>query len=210
MSTAVVSLWHANYQPLANVVLPNWREYCRRHGYELYTHIGENGPGAIGFQKVRYLYDLLFTRRLVDLALVVDLDLVFTNLTRRIEEFADFSADYFVTKDTNGINNGAFIVRASAASRWLLEGMLAHHDKLTNEQDVLKLNEERLTKGMVQIVQHPAFNSLRYSLYPEWGDPTVIPGNWERGHFVLHLPGLQLDQRLTIMRDVLAGDAIVR
>ncbi len=210
MKTAVVSLYHDNYEPLAELVGPNWQEYCDRHGYELCVHKGVLGAGAIGFQKLRYLYDLMFVQKRIELALVVDLDLVFTNLTRRIEEFTDFSGDYFVTKDTNGINNGSFIIRASAWSRWLIETMISHHDKLTNEQDVLKLNEAILTKQFVKIVEHPAFNSLQYGLYPEWGDPSKIPGQWEQGHYVHHWPGLQLDRRLVLIKELLDSDKIVR
>ena len=211
MRTAVVSLYHQNYQSLHDLVLPNWREYTARHGYGLYVHCGEMGPGAIGFQKMRYVYDLMFVRREVDLALVVDLDLIFTNLTRRVEEFTDFSADYFVTKDTNGINNGSFIIRASAASHWLLSHMIEAHKTLTNEQDVLKINEPGLLQQrLITIVPHPAFNSLEYALYPEWGDPSVIPGQWQCGHFILHMPGCSLAQRLEMLGSAEIQGAIVR
>lgn len=210
MRTAVVSLYHENYAELARLVLPNWREYTTRHGYDLHVHCGEMGPGAIGFQKMRYLYDLMFVKRAIDMALVVDLDLVFTNLTRRVEEFTDFAADYFVTKDTNGINNGAFIIRASAASRWLIEVMIAHHDRLGNEQDVLKSNEAALVGRGVKIVSHPAFNSLPYKLYPEWGEPSIIPGNWKAGDFILHMPGCSLEKRLEMLGSAEIQGAIVR
>lgn len=211
MRTAVVSLYHENYQPLADLVLPNWREYTARHGYDLCVHCGEMGPGAIGFQKMRHLYDLMFVHRKVDVALVVDLDLIFTNMMQGIEPFTDFTADYFVTKDTNGINNGSFIIRASAASERLLSTIIGHHTVLTNEQDVLKQHEQELVnRWFVKIVPHPAFNSLGYVHYPEWGDPTKIAGNWEPGHFIHHWPGLQLDRRLELIGELLNSGKIVQ
>ncbi len=208
---ALLTLYHDNYQPLADVVLPRLQAYCDRHGYTLLAHRGQLGPGAIGFQKLRYLYGQLFGGDRFDLALVTDLDICITNETRRIEDFAAPypDHDYLVTKDVNGINNGSFIIRRTDWTCRLLEWMLTHHQSFTNEQDVLKQNEAALVAGRLKILPHPSINSLFYDLYPQYGDPVTIQGNWKPGDYLLHLPGIQLEQRLSLLTSSRVLDSII-
>ena len=135
MRIAFVIYYCANYQPLADVVLPRIQSYCNRHGYILIVQCDGYGDGAIGLQKMHFLRDLL-RKNAFEVALVTDLDIVITNHTRRIEDFFDNSGDYFVTKDINGINTGSFIIRNTIWSWGFIEYVIAAGG--TNEQDVMK------------------------------------------------------------------------
>lgn len=202
--TGVVTLYHPNYQPLADLVLPNLQEYCDKHGYTLLYHCGNYGGGQIGFQKMRYLRDLM--RGDLELALVVDLDVIITNLDKRFEDFISGDNDYFVTKDVNGINNGSFIIRKTDWSMHLLKFMLDHESGFTCEQNVLKTLEAQLVNHGLGILPHPSINSYLHpslgspfeSIYPEWRD-TTFPNVWRQGDFLLHLPGMNLEQRLHLL-----------
>ena len=211
MKIALLTLYFENYQPLADVVLPNWRSYCARHGYELIVHCGEYVRGCpIGFQKVGYAYERMFnTPNDLDAVAVLDLDLVITNPSVKIESFIDEVHDYFVTADVNGLNNGAFIVKKNEGGKQILQYILGNKHLCNNEQDMLKYHlDEPVLKDRLKIVPHPSFNSYWYDLYPEHGESAKISGIWEPGHFILHLPGLRLETRLELLSSDRAKAAI--
>jgi len=196
---ALVTFYHSNYATLADLVLPNMRAYCERHGYSFLPQCDGYGDGPIGFQKMRYLKELL-ARDAFDAALVTDLDVLITNPDRRIEEFFDDSGDYFVTKDVNGINNGSFIIRNTPWARGFVDFIISYGGP--NEQNVLKDNEGRFVEERLRIIPHPSINSYPHRLYPEWAD-TPFPNDWKEGDFLMHLPGKHLDERLQIFQGLL-------
>ncbi len=64
-------------------------------------------------------------------------------------------------------------------------------------------------KEKIKILPHPSINSLLYEEYaPTWGiigntdtslpKPTHEEGDWRRGCFICHLPGMTLERRLEI------------
>lgn len=199
----VVTLFHKNYQPLADLVIPNLQEYCDKHGYKLLYHCGNYGGGQIGFQKMRYLRDLM--KGDLELALVVDLDVIITNPDKRFEDFISGDNDYFVTKDVNGINNGSFIIRKTDWSMHLLKFMLDNEAGFTCEQNVLKTLEAQLVNRGLGILPHPSINSYLHDIYPEWIN-TPFPNVWKEGDFLLHLPGMELEKRLMIINGMKRGE----
>jgi hypothetical protein len=212
MKTALLTLYFDNYQPLADLVLPNWKQYCDRHGYELIAYRGEYMPGyPIGFQKVCYAYDQMFSDRGdIDVLLVLDLDLIITNHTVPVSAFLDENHDYFVTADVNGLNNGVFIIKKTQGAKEVLEYIVENKHHHRNEQDTLKFHlDEPVLQGRLKIVQHPSFNSYWYDLYPEQGDLTGQLGNWRPGHFILHLPGMDLNRRLQLLQSERARNIVV-
>jgi len=207
----LVTLYHSNYQLLADLVLPNLKEYCARHGYKLLAHCGNFGGGQIGFQKIRWVSKLM--EEGLELALVTDLDIVITNLSKKFEDFTDDDHDLFITEDVNGLNCGSFIMRKSEWSMELLEFILSECDtgRFTCEQNVLKHMVGRKDIGSLldrmKILPHPSINSYLHpsldlaigDVYPEWAS-TAFPNAWHEGDFLLHLPGMNLDQRMDLMR----------
>ncbi len=203
MKIGIVTLFHSNYSALSEFVLPNWNSYCEKHNYSLSYYIGSYGEGAIGFHKIRYLLDL-FEKQVLDLALVLDLDILITNQDKKIEDFIKGmdNYDYFVTKDINGINNGSFIIRNTEWSRSFLKFILSHSKILSNEQDVLKNNEGKLIGEKLKILDHPSLNDYLHDIYPQYKN-IPFPNNWNEDSFVLHLPGTKLEQRLQIFKEIL-------
>lgn len=215
MTIAVATIYHPNYQQLADAVMPNWQEYCGRHGYGLMVRcIPERGV-QIGFEKMMMVMDTLFRQPCPpDAMFVLDLDILITNLTCRVEDIVAVAPerDYFVPTGFNGLCNGSFVIRRTGAAREILEYVLRNPYGHDNEQNTLKLHldTEPVLKDRIQLFPYTAFGSFMLDLYPEHGEPTRERGNWEPGDFILHLAGLQLEKRLEIVNSERVRAAIVR
>lgn len=208
----ILTAFLENYKSLEDIVIPNWQQYCNKYGYLLLKHVGEYGGGPLGFQKLRYLYDSMFVKNEIDLALVLDLDILITNFTIRIEDWINSDKSYFVSKDVNGFNNGSFIFQKTAQSKELLEFILSFANSYSNEQDVLKdlYESNELLNKNVCVLPQPSINSLNYNHYPEYKQHTATDlGQWQKGHYLLHLPGMRLEQRINIFKDLLGKDNII-
>ena len=214
MKIALVTLYYPNYRPLAELVLPNWCDYCYKHGYGMFTHCGDwPAPvNQIGFQKLSFLYNLMnYEECRYDAFAVLDLDVIFTNLTKRIEDFMDDSHDYFVTTGFNGLCNGSFVVKNNEGGKEVVKTMLENRHGHNNEQDTLKYHlDEEPFASRVRVSPYTDFGSFRLDLYPEHGEPTRERGNWQKGDFLLHLAGLELDRRLEVTQEMLKSENIVR
>lgn len=214
MKIVLITLYFDNYQFLADITLPNWREYCQRHGYDLVAHCGTmwDKELPIGFQKTALAYETLFQQKNDwEAAFVIDLDILITNMTRKVEEFIDADHDYFVTTGFNGLCNGSFIIKKNQASKNILEYMLTNKYNHSNEQDTLKYHlDESVLKNRIKLFPYHSFNSMMLDLYPEHGVPTRERGNWEPGDFILHLPGTTKETRLNIFQSTKMQEAIVR
>lgn len=201
---AVITLFHSNYQSLADLVMPNWNKYCNYNNYNLICHVGEYGPGQIGFQKIRFLYDQMFVENKTDLALMLDLDILFTNFNIKIENYIDNKHSYFVTTDIHFINNGSFILCKTPAAQEILQYILSFSNSMPNEQDVLKnnINSENLLKNNIKILENPSINSLDYSIYPEFVEyAKTEKGQWQPNHLLVHFPGKNLNDRINIINN---------
>lgn len=214
MRIALYTQYFDNYQPLADVVLPNWQEYAIRHGYEIKLCRGayRDSSRPIGFQKMQLVYDDLFVNNApYDAAWVLDLDILITNFNIRVEDFLDDAHDYFVTTGVHGLCNGSFFIKKSERSKEILEYMLSNKYNYDNEQNMLKYHlDEPVLKGRIKLFPYYAFSAFMFSLYPERAHLTKHEKSWNCGDFVLHLAGLTLEKRLEILKDEVIRDSIIR
>lgn len=211
MSTFVLTHYTYNWQGLANVVIPNSIDYCKSHGYGFQCFEVDNYGKYNGLIKIHQLKGLNYG----DVALVMDIDASITNHLIKIESFLDNENHLYLTKDINSINTGVFILRINDWSKKLLQYI---EDKINEgldcEQNAIEswINEYGLDK--IKIVDHPAFNSYPIHLYkPSYGKigyqegdfvkkPEHKEGAWQLGDFVLHVPALPLDKRISIMSNL--------
>ena len=210
MSVAILTSYFPNYQSLADVVIPNLKSYAEQHGYLFSSILCKDGGDAYGFQKMKFLQKILENRS-IDLVLCLDLDVAITNKNYKLEDFIKESGDLFITKDVNGINSGSFIIKNSERGRGLIDRILSYNGREDNEQSAIQTH---LSKE-VTILPHPSINSYLYELYgaPKWGrqngrsgnEPTHTEGNWKAGDFLLHLPGITLENRIKIINQKLNG-----
>lgn len=211
MNITILTLYFDNYQPLADIVLPNLREYCRKHDYHFYHYQEKNRDGvSYGFSKLELLLLVLYENK-HDYIFVTDLDIFITNPEIKIESFIDDQHDFFITEDVNGINAGSFIIRNTEWSKRWIEFILSQREGFANEQLVMqKFMWLKKWRTKIKVLDHPSINSYPYPEYlSEWkqfaGDaeyPTHEEGNWQEGDFILHLPALSLERRIEIFSEL--------
>lgn len=194
-----------SFHALSEVTVPNIRRYCDRHGYKLvfWSDVDhtEDDPRPFGFRKTERVLELLRASATGDILCVIDLDLLFTNHTRRLEEFMDNEHDLFFTHDVNGLNSGVYMVRATLGTHKFMEDAIgrAGLPGVFGEQDAMRdsLKIEAFA-NLTKIVPHPAFNSY---LYEEYGkEMSHEEGQWQPGDFLLHMPGCSNERRIELFK----------
>lgn len=207
---ALLSFFTPDFQPLHDVTGPNKDLYCARRGYRhivKHTPYGGDPSEYYAFQRLRYIYDLLFENleegKGIEIILCINTHAQIMNHNTAIESFLDDHHDFYIHKDINGLNAGVFIVRKSEWSKKWIEFILllkdTHQNHCWKEQKLMQDNWERPEfKDKIKVPEHPGFNSYRYDWY--WC-PETTAGHFKRGDFVLHVPGRSVlaNQRDSLM-----------
>ncbi len=203
---ALTTFYNERYKPLAEITIPVMEQYCLKHGY--YLNINKIEQDNFHFVKTKD------TRKLLDefdVVMGIEADVLITNLNIKVEEFLDDKNDLYITNDINNINFGTFICKSSDWTKILFDWVNMQSDRFGDEQEIFERNHN-IEK--TKIVHHPCFNSIPYEHYaPSFGKigykngdivsmPTAKEGNWEKGHFVCHTPGLGFEQRLSILNEI--------
>jgi hypothetical protein len=215
MSISLLSFYTPEYQPLANVTLPNKQEYCDKLEY---LHLVKTTPygnkdNYYAFQRIQYLRDLLFaSENDLEAVLVLNIHTMVMNFNTKIESFLDNEHDFYICKDVNGINAGTFLIKKSDWSKKWLDFILSkesvHKNHCWFEQKLIQDNWELPEfKDKVKILPHPSINSYFYNIY-NW--PETTPGHFNKGDFILHLPGLGMEQRINIFKSDAVKDKIIK
>lgn len=214
--TQYVPTEREDYTQLAALTVPNRYEWCQRHGYE---HIVQRGHFAdpasyYAFDRLKLLRNLLDRPGAAEVYWVLNVQAVITNLTKRLEPVLDDEHDFWVTKDCHGLNLGSYVVRNTPWARGWLDHIIglepAYRDHCWKEQKtIMDWWQHEDWTWMIHLLPQRAINSYLYSrLYSPW--PPTTPGEFRKGDLCLSLPGLNLQQRLDLVREVLAGEMITR
>jgi hypothetical protein len=211
--TAILTAHDDNFKELADLVIPNTQKYCDKHGYGFFVYKIESTEHYQGFYKLQELLNLLSFREF-DLVWCVDMDVLITNHSIALTDFIDQDNELYITKDVNGINAGSFIIKNTAWAKLFLMSVLdlMKDGKFECEQDAINYLVEACW-DRVKFLPHPSINSYIYDEYgaPKWGrikegetlKPTIKEGNWERGCFALHMPGVPQGRRVEIVKNIL-------
>ena len=201
---AVLILYTQGWQDIARIVIPNAQKYADKHGYELLVKkYPEPYLSDFGYKKLEQIRGI-FEHGDADIVWSLDLDTLITNHNYKVEDYLKEGSDFFITKDVNGVNGGSFIVRNTKWSMEFMDWLLGKkgEEKMYCEQDAIRAYMEEYPVSPVCVVGHPSFNSYHYSLYPQFENITSEEaGNWYEGNFVLHLPGLGIEQRIEILKN---------
>lgn len=204
MKICVQCLYSNSWLEIAKIVVPNLVGYCRRYDYTWNIQSFHNWPSDFGFQKLVQIQNI-FKSNEADVVFAVDADLMITNYKKRIEDFLTDEHDFFICKDFNGINAGVFAIRNTEWSYGFINYLLSTRGEegVYCEQDAISLYMKDFPNNdKIKIVDHPAFNSYLYELYPEIPPQTREQGQWyEWDSFLLHLPGIGMEKRLSILQN---------
>lgn len=199
MKIAVSILYTESWREMADIVLPNVLDYCKKHGYELRL-MGVSEPFD-GFRKIYATKDLIGVYG-YDVVWNLDLDAIITNSDIKIESFLEDDKAMFICRDVNGYNGGSFIVQNSAGVFNFLDELISYKGQkdIHCEQDAIKRYVFLNGDAKIRTLHHPSINSYLYELYPEIPPKTHEEGQWQEGDFVLHLPGVGMEKRKEILK----------
>lgn len=203
MSVALVSAWSAEYQPLADIVLPNRRAFCDKHGFDLLINRDWRGERGAQWARMKLAIGAI---ALYDTVLVMDIDAIITNFEYDFKWLAKTTSFLTATKDINGFNNGMMLLNQSV---WTLDFMrryweagARYHHHVNPEQTCMAhmlICEPQSAWG---VVPQREFNSFKYGEYNYGPYPE---GEWQEGDFILHLPSLPNKRRIEIFNEYLSS-----
>lgn len=193
-------LYTKSWVELAKVTTPNIVNYCLKHGYSWNIQCIDAPYDA--FEKIRQIQKI-FSNDEADVVWSLDCDVLITNYTKKVEDYLDEENKLFLCKDYNGINCGSFIVVKSEWSLQLLEKIIYYskYDDIYCEQDALQRYMKIRGCENIRKLPHPSINSYLYENYPEIPTQTHEQGQWNIGDFILHLPGIGMEERFKILNE---------
>ena len=201
-SIMLVMNWDAGYDSVAQVILPNRRQYAAKHGYQIRETSHE---GAWG--KLNALLDAWDS---ADWLWWLDADACITNLDVTIQSIisqADSNACVIITCDRNGINCGSMLIRPCPEVRAIFEDLLKRRVEFDWPNGLWEQNGLMWMfwkiKDRVCVVPQQAMNS-----YPK-REKDEGSHQWQAGDFVLHCAGLTTPQRIEVLTAALNGVSIV-
>jgi len=204
MNICLFTQSNSAFAPVSEITHPILAEYASRHGYDLFrTNQDVGWQRSIVWDRYRILSD--FCDR-YDVLVHIDSDVLITNLNIRIEDLLPDKeqivlADCMCEDGKRRLNDGIAIFKTSPYMKWLLGECYAAPESspILCGQDVLQArhNSGKL-EGKLKVERQKAMNSF---LYAEYGMSPLTVGNWSKGDFVLHLPGISNHRRVEILRE---------
>lgn len=191
MTSAIYIYYTPSWQELADIVLPKVEAYAAKHGYIADIICTDWNVLPVGSYKMHILQRALIE---YDFIWVLDLDTLITNPEIKFTDFVDNDHDIFIATDINGINAGSWIVRNTPESIEFIRAVINNFDA-PEEQTIMK---RYLNMVKVKYLLHPSINSYKYGLYG-----IQYPyGEWAPSDLLLHLPGLSLERRIEILKEM--------
>jgi hypothetical protein len=194
---ALLSFYTKDFQPLHNITGQNKDDYCAKWGYHHLVKVAPYGnpDNYYAFQRIQYLYDLLFNNlpegREIEAVLVMNTHSLVTNYNIQIQSFLDDDHDFYLAKDVSGLQMGLYLVKKTEwLKRWLeyiLSFESVHQNKFQKEQTVIQeiwQAPEWFTR--IKIVDQEQLGAYVWKHYG-WAENS--PGAWKPGSFTLHVPG---------------------
>lgn len=199
MKILCCTMFSPSHEGLADISVPNLQEYCKIHGYDMRIIYIENDKWEYKKHEAfsEYFkegYDLIFYK---------DVDSVITNLKTPITDFIDDYYSFYLTKDFTELNGGSVIIKNTELGRVFNDMVLENRDMFENEQNFYNsMTMVIFGIDIMKPIPHPSINSYNYSLYPECKEYVGREdlGDWKVGNFLLHVPALQMEQRIKILK----------
>jgi hypothetical protein len=204
---AVVSMFNDSHKELGNITWKNKKEYADKHNYRSICKTENWTLQPIHFEKIKLMLEVLNNDPDIDWAWWLDNDAIVTNKNIKLESIVDQNYHVIITCDIASINAGSFLVRNSLQGKQWLEfilkkGLEHYRDNRWPEQQ--PMTDFYITfKDIVKVVPQRTMNSYDYQIYRV--DPTDqlgYSGQWEPTDFVLHMPGLNNDTRIKIIKHI--------
>ena len=198
MKVSLLTAASKEYWPLIQAMAHTKSEYCFKHGYQFSLRVHSSTPSICRFEREQFMLDELDR---CDWLFFMGSDAMITNMNTKVESIiqAYSGSDFIIGLDIFGINNDVFLLKNVPEAKTFLKYILDNLKNFKDDQEVMKHYLRTIKELKTSVIPQRVFNS-----YPEWMyGRNWKQGEWVKGDFVLHLPGLPLDQRLSIAREIL-------
>lgn len=209
MKIAVVTHYDENFKSVGDITSANNREYCERHEYDFICHREKLCPPewhSVWDKIWVCMRSLQMTNkegyRKYDWIMYVDSDAMIMNHNIKLETLIDDDFNWIIANDVNGLNSGIFLLRNCTRSLNFLGNCWDRRHNIANkteaEQTAMKQFIAENPNYPTKFISPRLINSY---LYPRYGYPPETEGNFEKGDFILHLPGMHNHDRVTILNE---------
>lgn len=202
MKICIQLLYTQSWLDLAKISVPNIVSYCKRRNYDWNVQCSIDPYDA--FEKIRQIKNQ-FDSGTADVVMSMDCDAMITNYLKKIEDLIEGDEKLYLSKDYNGINTGVFIIKNSEWSKMFLSSLLEKKGlpNIHCEQDAIVgfINENKDATKEIKILPQNQINSYNYSLYKEIPPQSHDDGDFRLGDFVIHFPGISMNERLKMMKN---------
>lgn len=175
------------------------KRYCERHGYILAAYSEKLDGRPASWSKVLALLEC-FERYQADWFFCLDADAMILNPEVRLQDLVDQRADLIISHDLNGLHAGSFLIHRNPRTVEFLRNVYsrtAFIDHYWWEQAAIS---EVLYRGESQLTVRYLPQRTLNAYLGETETSTYQPGD-----FVLHLPGMSLEERVLRVNRTLLG-----
>jgi hypothetical protein len=207
---AFINSYDAGYKNIADLTVPNKKEYCAKNGYDFLEIVDEDTQGKHpAFAKfsstLKYMpfYDWVFYN---------DTDSLIMNYNIKLESFIDNNYDLIVSYDINGLNSGQWFIKNTPWAYNFLTKVYNRNEfsSFGGWADQVSFCNTWLYSGeamqKTKVVSQKLFNCYLYETFGknDEGDfPNWEQGQFELGDFCLHLCGLDVKTRTDFINNYL-------
>ena len=204
MKAAIITLYTESMKDVGEIATNSHIEFAKKHDWTEDSILVEE-EGCI-WSKVAFISDYL--RFSYDAILWVDADAMITNPELSIDWILDEdkNADVFLTADINGLNSGIMLIRNTDRSKAFFHavthyGRVLFGDRPNGEQQAIRhFSLAYPYEGIVHYLKNQRdLNSYYPNLYNYPGSELA---HWQKGDFILHLPGTPNEKRIEIFNEV--------
>jgi len=186
------------YKELSAITAPNKLEYCLKYGHQLILSKFLSPEHYL--MEIERLLQFITALQDCNWLVAMGADTVFTNMTIRFEDIISKYKEYdvIVAEDVNGVNcDVMFMKNTPLVKEWLLN--LLYHTKEYNSYQfaIIPVKPPNFKLG---VIHQKEINAMPYWLY---NYPDHKGGQWEKGDFIFHAPGLPMKTRIEVIKEVL-------
>jgi len=223
---AFLTYFNDTYKPLAEIALPNFYRYCKRHGYQLVQGPYQTDPSDLKTYGDRGKIDL-FNQiyRDYDIVMFLDIDALVMNQSVRIEDMLG-NLPFLWTYDCNGPCSGFWIARCIADVFLMLNtvrnrapeggGLIARESagpphSVTLSMEPYGTSDQTMMRRLMnvppyaEVLQHCYTGGSCGHTYPrdvmKWPEQYPNINDYEPGAWLVTFPAVPLDQRVKLMRE---------
>lgn len=218
MNIKVATLCSFVCRDIGKVTEPITREYCARHGYTFETKkhwfkqfsLRCGTHHFLAFERWRWFAEVLET---CDMLFAIGSDVLITNHTTKLEDIAQERRSFICAKDAQGFNSDVLLVRNNPATLTLMRHVASLQSEFAKAPDNI-LDQGAFDSiapnytNEIHYVPQRLVNAYEYKHYAHLGgryaqalDAEGNDGQWQRGDFVLHVPGLPKQQKIQILKE---------